>query len=105
SHSVVFPDSVALFWASRFSETLVRSEVEFTDKNGQSQKIISSPQETLNMLKNIDQTKPIWIQTAHLASPNAFEFFLTEATQLDLEETKRNTLTFETTGYLDAAYI
>src|SRR5699024_9630274 len=53
SHSVVFPDSVALFWASRFSETLVRSEVEFTDKNGQSQKIISSPQETLNMLKNI----------------------------------------------------
>lgn len=105
SHSVVFPDSIALLWEAAQQETLYGMEIEFTDRDGQEQKILSLASALISVFQNADVDKPISVRSVFRPQTNAFEYFYTEPILVDLAATKRNTLTFTSRGYEDAAFV
>lgn len=105
SHSVVFPDSIALLWENMASETLYGVEIDFTDKNGQKQKTFSRSSSAVSVFLDADPNKPVAVKTVFRAHPNAFEYFYTEPVNIDLVATKRNKLTLVSSAYQNAEYI
>lgn len=107
SHSVVFPaDSIALVWNNLGQqETLFGVEIEFTDKEGSRQNAFSSASEELKILNNVDTDQKISFTTVYRPHENAFDNFYMDPVMIDLLETKRNTMTFSSDGYLDAVYV
>ena len=105
SHTMAFTDSVAFIWNLLIHETLFGVEIEFTDTEGVNQTILTPASEALSIIHDADQSQEISVKTAYLPEENAFEYFYTEPTVIDLEATKKNTFTFSSTGYQDAAYV
>lgn len=105
SHTMTFPDSVAIIWNSLTQETLYGVEIEFTDQEGIKQTVLSPASEAVSIIHNADLSNLITVKTAFLPEENAFEYFYTDPTVIDLEATRKTTFTFSSEGYQDAAYI
>lgn len=105
SHSVVFPDSIALLWNAMSSETLFGVEVEFTDNAGAKQQVFSRSSTLVSTFQDADPNEPISVRTVFRAHPNAFEYFYTDPVNVDLIATKRNSLTLVSSGYTNAEFI
>lgn len=109
SHSVIFPtDSIGfVFGGTGQLQTLYGTEVEYTDNEGVKQKVIMRATSTIGVIYDVDPNQEITVRTAYRPHPNAFEYFYfeSEPVEVDLVETKRNTLTFGSTGYLDGIYV
>lgn len=107
THSVVLGDSIAVIWApsTLLPEIVLGNEIKFTDKNGAPQQVFEPRSKVITILHEVDPTKPITVRTVNRPHSNAFENFYTAALDLDLVETKRNTLTFSSTSYTDAVYV
>lgn len=105
SHSVVFPDSIALVWNAAQLETLFGVEIEFTDKDGEKQQVFSRASTLVSVFHDADADEPISVRSVYRPHVNAFEYFYTDPVEVDLAATKRSSLTFSSNGYLDAVYV
>lgn len=107
SHSVLLGDSVALIWdsATLLPETLQGNDVEFTDRNGQTQQVFVPRTAEIGVLHDADPTKPITIKSVYSPHENAFEYFYTPTENRDLIALTRQTLTFSSVSYTDAMYV
>lgn len=105
SHSVVFPDSVALLWNAMNSETLYGVEIGFTDKKGVKQTVFSRSTSLVSIFQNADPNKQVTVRTAFRPHQNAFEYFYTNPVDINLITSKRNSLLLVSSEYKNAEYI
>ena len=105
SHSIIFPDSVALVWKNKFIESLYGVETEFTDKSGKKQKAFSPATSDISVMRDADPTKPMIVRSAYQPHVNAFEHFYTDPENVDVAAVKKNSLTFKSLNYQTADYI
>ena len=105
SHSIKFTDSVRLIWKNMASEIVEGTEVAYTSKSGEATKVLTDFSNTVDMIKDVDLTKPITYRTAYKPSENSYEYFYTAEEVLDLEATKKNKLTLVSSAYTNAEFI
>ena len=107
SHAVVFPvDSIAFIWNSLGQlETLFGTQIEFTNKSGTKQQVFSSVSEAVSMIQDVDPDQPISVRTVYRPHENALDNFYMDPVEIDLVETKRNTLTLSSATYQNADFI
>lgn len=105
SHSVVFPDSVALVWNPMVSNTLYGVEIRYTDKAGVEQTTSMSSGSLVNIVKDVDLTVPVSVRTMFRPHVNAFDYFYTAPQTVDIATTGRHSLILVSDAYQNAEYI
>lgn len=105
SHTVVFPDSVAIIWKPLSVDYLFGSEVEYQDKAGAIKKVMVRPNTNISILKDVDTSKDMIVKTAFLPNEKAFEYFYTPSLAVNTVNSQRRSLKLVSTAYTDAEFI
>lgn len=107
THSVGFTDAMAVVSSSAalFPENYLGDEVQYTDGEGNVQKVFVARDQYTGMLEGVNRDIPVTIRSVYRPHEHAMENMYTDPVSMDLNQMKRNTLTFTSDGYLDAAYV